>query len=75
MDRHLSEKLFAERDVIFSMAVDALKALHDRDYIFTVPQDTVELMESYLQESRSLAMFIEDRCKMCDIQQTSPVRL
>lgn len=66
MDRHLSEKLFAERDVILSMAVDALKALHDRDYIFTVPQDTVELMESYLQESRSLAMFIEDRCQMCD---------
>ena len=64
MDRHLLDKLLDERDIIFSMAVDALKALHDRDYIFTVPADTKELMESYLQESRSLEMFLEERCEL-----------
>lgn len=64
MDRHLLDKLFEERDVILSMAVDALKALHDRDYIFTVPDDTKELMESYVQESRSLELFLEERCEL-----------
>lgn len=64
MDRHLSEKLRDERDIIFSLAVQALMELHRRDYIFTVPKDTKELMESYLHESRSLALFIEERCKM-----------
>ena len=64
MDRHLLDKLFEERNVILSMAVDALKALHDRDYIFTVPDDTKELMESYVQESRSLELFLEERCEL-----------
>ncbi len=64
MDRHLLDKLLEERDIIFSMAVDALKDLHDRDYIFTVPVDTKELMESYLQESRSLELFLEERCEL-----------
>lgn len=64
MDRHLPEKLHKERDIIFSLAVKALMELHGRDYIFTAPSDTRELMQSYLHESRSLALFIEERCQM-----------
>lgn len=64
MDRHLTDKLLKERNVIFSLAVDTLKALHDRDYLFTVPQDTMQMMESYIQDSRSLEMFINERCQM-----------
>ena len=64
MDRRLPEKLHKERDIIFSLAVKALMELHGRDYIFTAPADTQELMRSYLHESRSLALFIEERCQM-----------
>lgn len=64
IDKHLVDKLLSERDVICSSAIKALKALHDRNYEFTIPADSKELMETYLHDTISLKLFIEECCEL-----------
>lgn len=62
MDRHLLDKLLDERDIICSLAMKALHDLIERDYIFTLPEDSKKLIDAYIQENVSLKLFLEDWC-------------
>lgn len=62
VDRELVDKLFAERNVICSLAVKSLQRLYDNGFRFTVPEDTKLMMESYHREDISLELFIEQHC-------------
>lgn len=62
MDRELPDKLLNERDTICSLAMKALNGLISRGYIFTLPEDSKKLIDSYIQENVSLQLFLEDWC-------------
>lgn len=62
VDRELVDKLFAERNVICSLAVKSLQRLYDNGFHFTIPEDTKSMMESYHREDISLMLFIEHHC-------------
>lgn len=62
IDRDLVNKLFEERNIIFSLALDATVELIRRNYKFTRPKDSEEIMNTYVRESRSLELFIEEKC-------------
>lgn len=62
VDRELVDKLFAERNVICSLAVKSLQRLYDNGFRFTVPEDTKLMMESYHREDISLELFVEQHC-------------
>ncbi|MBQ8171745.1 MAG: hypothetical protein IJZ95_07155 [Oscillospiraceae bacterium] len=64
LDRQLVDKLWAERDLIFSLALDALAALYQRNYEFTMPADSKALLEGYAQQSRSFEAFVEECCQL-----------
>lgn len=64
VDRQLVDKLWEERDVIFSLAMKALVELYQRNYEFTYPDDSRALLESYAQQSRSFEMFVEECCQL-----------
>ena len=61
-DKKLLSKLFNERDEIFSLAVDALQALCERNYQFTQPADTRHFLNAYAETQSSVHAFIKDRC-------------
>lgn len=61
-DRDLAEKLWAERDAIFTLALGALKELRERNYIFTVPEDTRAYLDNFSARSNSLMAFVSDEC-------------
>ncbi len=64
IDRGLTDKLLAERNVICSLAVKSLQRLYDNGFRFTVPEDTKSMMESYHREDISLLLFIEQHCRI-----------
>lgn len=64
IDRGLTDKLLAERNVICSLAVKSLQRLYDNGFRFTVPEDTKSMMESYHREDISLMLFIEQHCRI-----------
>lgn len=61
-DKDLSDKLFAERDAIFTRAVDALRELKNRNYDFTQPKESAEFLQSFKERGNSLQAFLKDRC-------------
>ncbi len=64
-DKELIEKLWKERDSIFSEAVDALVRLKERNFIFTEPQDTLQLKKHLQEQEGAIDNFIFDNC-ICD---------
>lgn len=62
VNRELLEELIAEKDVIVSMAVDAVKKVVDRNYTFTTPDDSEEIIAEWIRENESVKTFIEERC-------------
>ena len=62
IDRELTDKLFNERNEICSLAIDSLQALYDRNFEFTVPDDSKQMLESYHREDISLELFIKQHC-------------
>lgn len=61
-DINLFEKLCDEKDVIFSVAVDALVELVKRDLCFAEPEDSKTILKQWNSESRSVHAFVEDVC-------------
>lgn len=64
IDRELVDKLLAERNVICSLAVKSLQRLYDNGFLFSVPDDTKAMLESYHREDISLELFIEQHCRI-----------
>jgi len=61
-DKDLLRKLLGERDEIFSLAMDALASLHERNYQFTVPNDTQHFLNAYAETQSSVHAFLKDWC-------------
>lgn len=61
-DKDLLDKLLDERDAIFTLAVDALRELRNRNYDFTRPDESAEFLRSFEERDNSLQAFLEDRC-------------
>lgn len=65
-DKELLDKLFNERSEIFSLAVDALQALYERNYQFTQPVDTRHFLNAYAETQSSVHAFLKDWCVVKD---------
>lgn len=63
-DTNLFDKLYSERDVIFSVAVDALVELFRNDFSFVEPEDSKLLIKQWSSESRSVQNFVSECCVM-----------
>lgn len=61
-DKELLNKLWEERDSIFTLAVHALRDLHFRNYQFTIPDESREFLNSFLDRGNSLRAFLQDCC-------------
>lgn len=61
-DLTLQERLFEERDVIFSAAINALMELRKRHYIFTEDAESTEYLDNYKSSNQALKHFIEECC-------------
>lgn len=61
-DNRLSEKLFLERDSIFTLAVDALRDLQQRNYQFSLPQESRSFINSFAGQGDSFKNFLTDCC-------------
>lgn len=61
-DMHLLEKLEAEKDSIFSNALDALVRLNKNNFKFVVPEDSRKIKDQLASEGKVLENFIEERC-------------
>jgi putative DNA primase/helicase len=67
-DKNLQDKLDSERDAIFTLAIRALQELHHRNYIFTKPQDSIELFATLsaaqMPPEDGVAAFIRECCEI-----------
>lgn len=61
-DKNLLNKLLAERDAIFTLAMDALRELRDRNYRFTIPEESIEFLRSFEGQDDSVKTFLADCC-------------
>lgn len=65
-DKDLLEKLWQERDAIFTLAMRALKELQERNYNFTMPEDSKDYLDHFNERTNSLHAFIKDMCVLED---------
>lgn len=63
-DLRLLDKLWEERDSIFSEALDALVELKKRNFIFTEPEDSLKIKQQLQLQEDSLDSFLSERCVM-----------
>lgn len=61
-DPNLSEKLWAERHDIFTMAINTLSKLYQKNFEFATPDDSTRFINHYAKLSNSLESFINDCC-------------
>ena len=59
-DEELGEKLWAERDLIFSLAVEAFGDLVNRRYKFTQPEDSLVYLQEYKKDVDSFLTFMNE---------------
>ena len=62
INRNLLLELEAEKDIIFSVAVDELIELKTNNYNFTVPEHIISYMKAYSESLNSIDLFIRDCC-------------
>lgn len=63
-DKKLKEKLKNESDAIFTLAMQALLKLRERNFQFTIPNDSVSFIEQMAKAQNSADMFLKERCIM-----------
>lgn len=62
-DMELSEKLWMERNEIFSMAIDELVELKKNNFVFAEPTDSYQTKEQLRARSTAFDDFIKDNCE------------
>lgn len=60
-DPELLDKLWQERDAIFSLAVRAFAELHKRNYVFHEPMSSKRFLENYKTGADSVKLYIQER--------------
>lgn len=63
-DKDLLDKLLAERDAIFTLAMDALRELKNRNYCFTLPEESIDFLNGFAERGNSLQSFLKDCCEI-----------
>lgn len=63
-DKNLGEKLWNERDAIFTLAIQTLYALQKRNFIFTKPDDSRAYLEAFSMKANSVQSFVADCCQV-----------
>lgn len=61
-DKNLLDKLLEERDSIVTLALRALRKLAERNYEFTMPEDSKRFLMSFKVRGNIVGGFIEDCC-------------
>lgn len=61
-DTELVEKLYAERDIIFSLAMVELNKLIENGFKFEAPELSAKYMKNYSEQNNQISEFINDRC-------------
>ena len=61
-DKELLDKLWDERNAIFTLAVNALRELRERNYQFTQPDESKLFLDGFANRGNSLQTFIRDCC-------------
>lgn len=61
-DLTLEARMLAEKDVIFSAAINYLMPLRKNNYIFTEDPESAKYFENYKESNQALKSFIEDCC-------------
>lgn len=60
LDKHLQDKMFAERDYIVSLAIEHLQAVIKNDYNFSVPDKCTAAVEEYKTDVNSFLKFLDE---------------
>ncbi|NTZ20961.1 DNA primase [Paenibacillus sp. JMULE4] len=61
-DKSLMDKLVAEKSFIIDWALDGLRELRDRSWIFTESEDARIFKRRYINELNNVTEFVKDRC-------------
>lgn len=65
-DRGLLEKLWQERDVIFSLALKEVYELKKNGFRFAVPEDSDDFLNVLNAESQAVEMFVNEKCEFSE---------
>ncbi len=61
-DPDLPERLWAERNSIFTLAIQAYSDLRKRNFVFTEPDESRKYIEYYGELDNNIKLFLEDEC-------------
>lgn len=63
-DKGLLDKLWAERDSIVTLALEAVRGIAERNYMFTSPEDSEDFLKSFELRGNVINAFVEDCCEL-----------
>ena len=63
LNPELIERLIAEKDIVFSSAIQAFVELRKKNWEFAIPQSTKKYMEACMNSWNSVQCFLEERCQ------------
>lgn len=63
-DIHLRDKLWKERHVIFTLALEELRKLKKNNFQFTVPKDSKNFLQHYEKMQNSVDSFVDEFCEL-----------
>lgn len=66
-DKKLVEKLFAEREAITSLLIEALQRVIKNGYVFSIPDECIENNIKYRDENSPVRKFFHECCVMREI--------
>ena len=61
-DTELLDKLYEERDIIFSLAVNELRELIENNFKFEVPELSAKYLQGYSEQNNSINEFLGELC-------------
>ena len=61
-DLTLEQRLFEEKDIIFSAAINHLMKLRKRNFIFTDDPESTVYLDNYKASNQALKYFVQERC-------------
>ena len=66
MDFSLEEKLWNERDAIFTKAIHELRKLRGRNFEFTKPEDSTQFLDEYRKNINSFSQFLNEEVELSE---------
>lgn len=63
-DKGLPDKLWEERDVVVTLALQAVQKLVQRNFEFTLPDDSRQFLDSFALRGNAVSAFVEECCTL-----------